>query len=119
MTRRRSRTFKGGGRQHLSEQDDVGSHVPTTIKTSWDVVIHAQFAQLVSRAAIKTTRPPNVPVQFDYVSRTRLLMEIVDVLRHQSEIIKPILPFCDRLMRGIRFQQRQPLATKIKPFPNR
>ena len=88
--------------QHLSKQNDVGSHVSAAVDAHRHVRVHPQFPQLMTRSAFETARSPNVPVQLNDIPRTRLLMQIVDVLRHQSEIIKSALPFGKRFVRSVR-----------------
>src|SRR5580765_4579862 len=70
------------------------------------------------RFAVETSPAPNVSVQFNYVSRTRRLMQPVDVLGYQGKISKSILPTRDGCMSRIGLQGRQQVAAIIEPLPD-
>src|SRR5439155_13847632 len=81
-------------------------------------IIKFQFANVMARVTTETTGSPNASMQFDHIARACRLMQTIDVLRNQSEIVKTILPACDRFMRRIRFQTCQYSPAVIEPFPN-
>src|SRR5438876_8904884 len=81
-------------------------------------IIKFQFANVMARVTTETTGSPNASMQFDHIARACRLMQTIDVLRNQSEIVKTILPACERFMRWIRLQRCQHFPPIIEPFPN-
>src|SRR2546425_697997 len=81
-------------------------------------IIKFQFANIMTRVTIATTRAPDAAMQLDNFARACRLMQTIDVLRNQSELVKTILPARDRFMRWIWLQLCQHSPTVIEPFPN-
>src|SRR5436309_9635584 len=74
--------------------------------------------QIRSGVARQTTSAPHTSMKLNHVTRSSSAMEAINVLGHQREPFKAILPPGNRLMRRVRFQGSQDATTIIEPFPN-
>src|SRR5438445_6281961 len=61
---------------------------------------------------------PHTSMKLNHVTRSGSVMEAINVLCHQGEPFKAILPPGDRLVRRVRLQGSQDATPIIKPFPN-